>query len=144
MDRALLLELVEALGLEFERRQMLTHLESLRLFYLGVRHQLDHGRNRSIHVSWNEDMTLDWLAVLRVPPYQAHYPTRPRGYRCTCAAGLAADPSGRDGDWSHLGKGAAQTLFVFPGGSKTRCGGCGAVWLELDDDAVAGPAPKMP
>jgi hypothetical protein len=133
MDRALLLELVEALGREFERRQMRSHLESLRLFYLGVRHQLDHGRHRAVHVSWDEDMTLDWLAVLRVPPYQAHYPIRPRGYRCACPAGAAADPSGRAGDWSHLGKGAAQTLLVFPGGSKTRCVACGVVWIELDE-----------
>jgi hypothetical protein len=27
-------------------------------------------------------MTINWMAVLRVPPYQAHYPTHPRGYRC--------------------------------------------------------------
>jgi hypothetical protein len=103
MDRQTLLQLVELLGREFEHRGMKNHLENLRVYYVAVRAKLDHGRDRAVRVSWTEEMTVEWLALLRVVPYRDRYPVRPPGYRCTCAAGAAVGPSGRAGDWSHIG-----------------------------------------
>ena len=108
MDRASLLDLVEALGREFERRAMHRHLEALRLFDVALRS--DGGR-----VSWSEDLTVEWLARLRLPPYDKHSPVRSCRYRCAC------------------GESTEVTEAVFPGGHKLRCTRCGNAWLVIPD-----------
>jgi hypothetical protein len=132
MDRRALLELVELLGKEFERREMRSHLETLRLYYVALQKHLD--RRGSVRVAWDEEMTIEWLGMLRVPPHDQRYPVRPREYRCMCTAPARSTGTG---DWSHIGKGSAATLTVFPGGYLTRCNDCDAKWLVLDAPAGA-------
>ena len=60
-------------------------------------------------------MSVQWLGVLRLPPHENDYPVLPRMSACPrCQASQAF------------------TQMIYPGGSKHRCGGCGAEWLELD------------
>lgn len=118
MDRPALIRLLSSLGAEFRRREMASHLRHLRLYYLGLRHRLDVGRERRVEVHWTEEMVVEWMRLLRLPPYQAAYPVRERGgmgcRRCENAPGTVV------------------TVAVFPGGAKLRCRGCEAVWLEVD------------
>ena len=130
MERARLLELVETLGKEFERLGETIKVETLRLYYLALVRGLDqHG---VVKVSWDEQAVIEWFGLLRLPPYERTYTVRRRTYVCTCAGGSGAKPSGRPGDWSHIGKGTALTERTFPGGAKVRCAACEARWLVLD------------
>jgi hypothetical protein len=139
MNREALLELIEVLGKEFERRAMRVHVESLRLYYLAVRHQLDRGHDRNVRLSWGEAHTVEWLALLRIPPYQNVYRVRPRGYRCDCVLSATVTEPANSGDTSHLGSGTAITEATFPGGWKIACKGCGAKWIEEEGDGQLEP-----
>ena len=138
MERARLLELVEMLGREFERLGETTKVETLRLYYLAVLRGLDH--RGSVKVAWDEEMTIEWFGMLRLPPYERLYSVHPRDYVCPCPGGGGEGPSGRPGDWSHIGKGTALTERTFPGGARLRCGCCEARWLILDEKAPGGTA----
>lgn len=137
MDRASLLELVELLGKEFERRDMRSQLESLRLYYLAVKKGLDH--RGAVRVSWTDDMTIEWLAMLRIPPYEAHFPVRSRDYHCPCTPRRR---STGPGDWSNLGSPSDSVEANFPGGFKVRCDACKSRWLVLDEPATPGATPS--
>jgi hypothetical protein len=112
MDRARLLELVVALGGEFSRRGMMDHCDRLRLYYLALRHGLDSTRHR-VELHWDEGIVIEWMRLLRLPPYQDHYPLRESN---ACAA-CESRP------------GTVVTKGVFPGGAKLECLQCGAQWL---------------
>ena len=131
MDRIELLDLVEVLGHEFERRGMRVQLEALRLYYLALKKQLV-APGDSLRVAWSGDMTIEWLSLLRIEPYRHQYPVRDASYRCPCGArartGAVAPTSG---DLSHVARGTAQTETTFPGGYKARCSACREVWLVL-------------
>lgn len=116
MDRHRLLGLVARLGREFVRRGMDDHARRLRVYYLALRHGLVTGRN-ALDVRWDEAFTLEWLALLGLPPHAGDYDARPRPSRCrTC-------PQDRD---------ALRTLLVLPDGAKVQCQTCGATWVERD------------
>jgi hypothetical protein len=136
MDRASLLELVELLGKEFERRDMRTHLESLRLYYVAIQKRLDH--RGTVRIAWTEEMTVDWLAMLRLPPYEAHYPVRSREYHCPCTPPAQSTLAG---DYSQMSRSNSAVETVFPGGYKVRCNGCDKRWLVLDEPASASTPP---
>jgi hypothetical protein len=52
-------------------------VETLRLDYLAVLKGLDHGGR--VGAAWDETMTIEWLGVLRLPPYERMYAVQPRG-----------------------------------------------------------------
>jgi hypothetical protein len=121
MDRQSLAPLVVALGRAFLRQGMRSHVQALRLYFLALRHGLTRGERHAVKVDWSEDAVLEWLRVLRVPPYQDAYPVRPRGSgceRCSPGGGHPVEIS---------------TLLTFEGGAKMGCRGCNGAWLELED-----------
>jgi hypothetical protein len=118
MDRSRLLQLVVRLGGEFSRRGMAEHCRRLRVYYLALQHGLDTGRGR-LEVHWDEDLTIEWFRLLRLPPYQDHYPVQDDG-RCTRCEDRP---------------GSVFTVAVFPGGTKLECRTCGRQWLVLRDTA---------
>ena len=115
MERAQLLDLVVRLGREFSRRGMREECRRLRLYYLAIDHGLGTGRHR-VELSWDEDLVLEWLRLLRVAPYERDYPIR----RTTSCARCVNRP------------GTVVTVHVFPGGAKLQCLQCGAGWLRVD------------
>jgi hypothetical protein len=112
IDREQLLEFVIALGCEFSRRGMADHCARLRLYYLALRHGLDSARHR-VEVHWDEELVLEWMRLLRLPPFRDHYPVR--------------DTTGCERCESRPG--TVVTKGVFPGGAKLECTQCGAQWL---------------
>lgn len=117
MRRDELMPLVVRLGGEFQRRGMKDHSQKLRVYFLALKHGLDSGA-REVRVHWTENLVLEWLRLLRIPPYDRSYAIRPRASRCDkCPPDRSSQP-------------AVNTEAVFPGGSKMRCQVCGAVWVE--------------
>jgi hypothetical protein len=115
MAQDALLDLVVRLGREFSRRGMREECRRLRLYYLALEHGLVAGKNR-IEVSWDEDLVIEWLRILRVPPHHRHYPVRPG----TLCAHCEHRP------------GTVVTKLVFPGGARMECLQCGARWIRSD------------
>ena len=115
-----LLRQVAQLGREFVRRGMDIHARKLRLYYLALRHRLASPGRREVDVRWSEELVLEWLKVLRLPPYEAAYEIRPRGAGCGRCQKTTNDRT------------ALHTEQNFPGGAKMSCHACGAVWLEED------------
>ncbi len=112
MERAKLLEFVVALGCEFSRRGMPDHCDRLRLYYLALRHGLDSARHR-VEIHWDETLVVEWMRLLRLPPYEDDYPQRDTTSCATCESR----------------PGTVVTKGVFPGGAKLECLQCGAQWL---------------
>ena len=112
MDRARLLDLVVALGGEFSRRGMRDECRRLRLYFLAVKHGLA-GAQHQIQLHWDEDLVVEWLRLLRIPPFDHHYLVRGE----TACDRCAYQP------------GRVVTKAVFPGGSKFECLQCGQQWL---------------
>jgi hypothetical protein len=125
MERRDLLELVEILGRELERLGMSRQVETLRLYYLALVRRLD--REHAVDVSWSEERTIDWLGILRLPPYADRYPVRDDAFRCPCTARTDRAP-----DLSHIARTIVAVEARFPGGKKVRCTSCGQGWLVLD------------
>lgn len=115
-----LLQRVERLGREFVRRGMDAHARKLRIYYLAVRHRLASPLTGEVDVRWSEERVLEWLKLLRLPPYESAYPVRPRGAGCPRCEKSTNDRT------------ALHTEQTFPGGSKMSCHACGAMWLEED------------
>ena len=101
------LALTERVGRELVRLGLHPHVKRLREYYAAIA----AGRATSV---WSHAMNVEWMQILRLPPYENDLPVRARMSPCT-----ACDIS------------RPFTEAVFPGGSKHRCA-CGAVWLELD------------
>ena len=101
------------------------HARALRLYWLAVRHGLVTGDKAAVKVEWNADSVIEWLKVLRVPPWDRAYPVRPRGSACRrCPRG--------DGHPVET-----TTLLSYSGGAKMGCRACGDAWLELESEATA-------
>lgn len=115
--------MVVALGREFRRRNMPTHLRALRIFYRALR-----ARRRVLAKvdppPWTEDLVLDWLAIFRIPPFERHYPTRPA--HAPCPGCGAANALGLD----------VVNRAVHAGGYISECKRCGKEWLVLDAAAT--------
>jgi hypothetical protein len=106
-----------ALGAEFRRRGMDSHLGLLRSYYRELRARR-LARERMGAKGWDESMVVGWLALLRIPPFENVYQVLPRGKPCPkCGA---------------VGERAAPATFVrsvWPGGSLCECRRCDARWI---------------
>ena len=113
MMEDLLIDLVVRLGREFSRRGMREECRRLRLYYLALEHGLVAAGKNRIEVAWDEDLVIEWLRILRVPPHHRHYPVRPSTLcaRCEQRAGTVV------------------TKLVFPGGARMECLQCGGRWI---------------
>ena len=113
MVEDLLIDLVVRLGREFSRRGMREECRRLRLYYLALEHGLVAAGKNRIEVAWDEDLVIEWLRILRVPPHHRHYPVRPSTLcaRCEQRAGTVV------------------TKLVFPGGARMECLQCGGRWI---------------
>ena len=125
MDRGRLAELVVALGRAFRVREMKSHVRSLRLYYLALKHGLVTGERHQLKAEWTEDAVIEWLRILRVPPYHSSYPVLPRGSVC---------PKCPKGDGHPV---ETTTLLTFAGGAKMGCRRCAMGWIELDEESRA-------
>ena len=114
-DSSPILDLVVLLGREFSRRGMREECRRLRLYYLALQHGLCAGKNR-IEVSWDEDLVLEWLRILRVPPHHRDYPVRSSALCPSC-------------DYR---PGTVVTKIVFPGGARMDCLQCGTRSRRID------------
>lgn len=100
------------LGAAFGRLEMRDHAALLREFYAAARD------GRPCANGWTEAFVDEWLAVLRLPPFEARYAVRPAGAQCTACHANPGEISSR------------RTVRTFPGGALIRCDGCDAHWLE--------------
>jgi hypothetical protein len=119
------MSLVEKLGHEFVRRGMSEQAKQLRIYYWALGRGLVRPSGHSLELRWTQETIREWLAVLRVPPYEEVYEVRPPDSRC---AVCAAKPA------SELSRAGTYTLLVFPGGWKSACSGCGKAWLTLESE----------
>ena len=124
-----LLQWVTALGREFRRRGMKGHVQALRVYFLALRRGLTTGGRRAVKVDFAEDGIVEWMKVLRVPPYQHAYDVRPPGSSCRKCPKRDGHPVD------------TATLLTFAGGAKMGCRVCGDAWLELERPVVASRAP---
>ena len=100
------LSLTERVGRELVRLGLRQHAAHARTYYAAIR----DGRRPK---EWAHDLNVEWMRVLRIPPYDNDYAVRPRMAGCPkCAASRT------------------YTAMVFPGGVKVKCA-CGEQWLEL-------------
>lgn len=132
MDRAALLEMVHRLGDEFRRRQMRTHVAPLRIYWLALRHGLVHDEHHGLHLTLSEETVVEWLKVLRLPPYQDAYRVRPTGSACP----FCAPRQGPAGEVS--------TERTFPEGRKMVCLVCHSAWLEMEPASRLGRGKDAP
>jgi hypothetical protein len=95
-------------------------VENLRLYYLAVRAGLD--RRGTVQIHWSEALLVDWMGLLRLPPYQDRFALRDAAYRCPCR------PRGPSFADSH-----ARTRTVWPGGAHIECTSCGSTWILVDE-----------
>jgi hypothetical protein len=112
--------LLVALGQEFRKRRMTGHVAALRDYYRR-RNRRAWNENLSEHRTWDEDVVLQWAAMLQITPLEGVYPVLDRCApcpRCTKPQEQAA--------------GDVQYRATFPGGSLKQCQACESAWLVLD------------
>jgi hypothetical protein len=103
----------------FKQHDKRSHVQQLRRYW-----QSRLARKRIEPPLWTEDFVIEWLATIRIPPFDRIYPVRERNAACPkCGAGL----SGPNGAGS-----GAKVMGIFPGGHKAQCSTCGQEWLVLD------------
>lgn len=90
-------------------------------YWLALKHDLVQPRGQKLSVTWSADQVEEWLALLRLPPFETKYPVLPAGATCPSCAGAAQH-----------GSAATHTETTFPGGWKSKCTRCGAMWLTLE------------
>jgi hypothetical protein len=110
------LEHLIALGQEFRRRGMKAQARKLRLFYLATKYGLLDRRD-TLEVHWSDELCVQWMQALRVPPHEHDLVERPRGATCRPCSTTGATPSKR-------------TVHVWEGGARFRCATCGDEWVE--------------
>jgi hypothetical protein len=120
MDRAALLAMVKRLGDEFRRRGMRAHVAPLRIYWLALRHGLVQDREHALRLTLSEETVVEWLKVLRLPPYEDAYRVRPTGSACPSCVGGDTRAS------------EVATERTFPEGRKVVCLGCRTAWLEME------------
>jgi len=113
MRREELLHHVILLGKAFSARGMDQHLRDLRVYYLALRHGLTSNK---LQLNWSEAFVIEWMKMLRVPPFENSYPVLARGEPCPRCPSTAGS--------------SVSTDCVFPGGARMRCQNCGCEWLE--------------
>jgi hypothetical protein len=109
---------VVAFGLEFKRRKMETEAKELRRYYVELRERRKARLFKRSKV-WTENQVIDWLCLLRMPPFENVYTPVPHGTPCP-KCGVTPSAS-------------APTTIVclnFPGGWMEQCRTCGARWLH--------------
>jgi hypothetical protein len=115
-------EYVRRLGFEFARRGM-PEVEMLLIYFQALETDSVH-ELPDLHVFWTEDLTLEWMKTLQIPPFESAYEVRPFGASCAaCERAKVLGPAVR----------RSATEVVFPGGARIRCLSCGGAWLELTD-----------
>jgi len=122
MERSQLARLVAVLGREFVRRRMHAHAGKLRVYYLALRRGLATTGRSEVDIHWSEELVVEWLKLLRIPPYESAY--RVRTPQAPCSR-CKARPDNQGGSFV--------TERTFPGGWKVRCINCGEVWLVLEE-----------
>lgn len=112
--------LLRALAAEFDRRDMPGHVELLRNFYARYRAAKKRA-NLAPKPVWEIDLVLQWLAMLRIPPFDRAYEERPAEAGCpTCTA----DGAGISGTC---------TRTAINGLTLSACIRCGAEWLVVSE-----------
>ena len=110
-------KLVLALAAEFQRRGMPAQLDLLRPYYRDFRAR-KLAALREKRPPWTEEMVLEWLCILKVPPFENVLPTLGAGERaCGC---------------NTKDVGLPMIACVFPGGRLRECKGCAVRWLERE------------
>jgi hypothetical protein len=117
------------LAAEFRRRNMDTHLACLRQFYADQRRR-KKARQRSGDKTWDENMVIQWLGLLRIPPFRAMYPCLPRESPCP-KCGAAVERSSPP----------TFVRSVWPGGCLKQCRRCETSWLN--DETADGESPRV-
>lgn len=112
---------------------MRTHVTPLRIYWLALRHGLVHDERHGLHLTLSEETVVEWLKVLRLPPYENAYRVRPTGSACPSCV----PPEGR-------GAGEVATERTFPEGRKMVCLGCHSVWLEMEPASRLGRGKDAP
>jgi hypothetical protein len=95
------------------------HLHLLRAFY-----RREFVGSRRDPRTWSFDLTLEWLALMRIGPFRRVYLVQHRGAGCPRCASQES-----------RGAPAAWVEVAWPGGAKLRCNTCGQVWLQIDGKA---------
>lgn len=119
-SRSLYENLVIALGREFRRRRMGGHLQALRSYYRR-RHRRALAEALSEHRSWDENVVLEWLAILRIEPFDRMYAVQEREAPCPACV-QKRGVAGAEVDY----------CAVFPGGQLRQCRACKHMWLVSD------------
>ncbi len=86
----------------------------LRIYYVALRQGLDAARHR-VEIHWDEELVIEWMRLLRLPPFRDDYPVQSstRCSRCTYRPGSVV------------------TKMTFPEGAKLECLECGGQWLVV-------------
>ena len=108
-------KLIVQLAAEFKRRDMRAHVALLRPYYRSFQERR-RAALREPKPPWTEELVIEWLCILQIPPFENVLPTLATGARaCGC-------------DVKEVG--LAMISCVYPGGRVRECKGCGARWLE--------------
>ena len=105
------------LGQEFRRRGMTSHLQDLRS--LWRRRNPAQGRRAR---GFDEGLVVEWLCLLRMPPFENVYPVQARG-----------DPCPKCGAKEERAAPSSFVLASFTGGSLHECRQCKSCWLTYRD-----------
>ncbi len=124
--------MVRRLGAEFRRRRMANHLAPLRVYWLALKHGLVDA-DQGLHVTLSGELIVEWYKLLRLPPFEAAYPTRAAGSACPLCP-----PSGSGGGADVV------TERSFPEGRKVSCVQCRTAWLELESATRMGRGTDVP
>ena len=119
-SRSLFENLLIALGREFRRRRMGGHLQALRSYYRR-RHRRALAEALSEHRAWDENVVLEWLAILRIEPFDRVYAVCEREAPCPACVATRGH-----------GGGEVDYCAVFPGGQLRQCRVCKHAWLVSD------------
>lgn len=104
---------LEQLGREFTRRGMHRHAAKLRVFYA---HFLRRQRELQPR-EWSETIVIEWLRLLRIPPFDTVYAVVPSGT-------MSCPYCPPDGEiWDRFVK------RVFEGGWLAECRRCARAWV---------------
>jgi hypothetical protein len=119
--------LVIKLGEEFKRRGMTRHLEMLRRYFASRRRRLRENEARPAKArEFDEQLVIDWLGLIQIPPFEHLYDVLPPGAPCPCGA---RDSHGKAGSFAGV---------AFPGGRVWTCLACRRSWLVQHEEEIPG------
>lgn len=108
--------LLRQLAAEFTRRDMRGHVELLRGFYRRYA-RAKHASVLAAKPVWEVDLVLEWMCMLRIPPFEHAYAVLPGVTKCPTCVGIASPTSG------------VFTHCAVPGLLVLQCLQCGGRWL---------------